>query len=138
MVDTQEKQVERLHNLEDQAVFALTQLVGLCLNRDDFKSQRMFRQKGQFSESCWSLAGISEAESQSGVSGHALMLLENPGPTALRDAIHIIGAALYENTKSTVILSRVLERVADAFPDKEGDAEGIMDHAFHGIGNWLS
>ena len=132
-----ESKVDQLHNLEDQAFFALTQILSVYLKKYEFPSQEMFREKGM-SGSFWSLGGIMEAQEKSGVSGEILSLLEHPVPMALKYAMHEIGEALYKYEGSTAMMGRVLERCEDAFPDQAGRVAGILDHAFDGIGGWVA
>jgi hypothetical protein len=134
------ERVEQVRSLEDQAVFALTELLRLYL-AGDFRAQKMFRQKEFPNDSLWSCAAIFEVGKM--LPAHvrvASHLLEEPVRWALRDAMTKIGKVLYAEAGSTALMSKVLYRVEGIFEltNQGGRAAGVLDHAFDGIGDWFA
>lgn len=129
--------IKQAYTLEDQAVFALTQIMRVYLRKHEFKTQDMFRKDGD--NRTWSLGEIGERDEmavEQGVSPRTLDLLEHPVPAALKQAMTAIGETLFGHAGSTELMSVVLRRVGAAFPEEEERVFGILDKAFDGIGTW--
>ena len=123
------------HGLEEKAVFALTQLMTLYLNKGSSEKERIGREtpaplfrKGREFE--------IEARPNS-APWHTIGLLDHHRlPGALRNEMRAIGATLYEKTNSTEAMSDVLYRVMENFPNQDLEVVGVLDEAFNGIGGW--
>jgi hypothetical protein len=113
--------------LEDQAVFALTQLMTLYLDKNSFEKQRLANAKS--GEGFCGRGDIIEI---------APVAKDIPVKGALRNGMRAIGTALYEETRSTDAMSDVLYRVMEKFPSRDQEVIGILDQAFEGIGGWWS
>jgi hypothetical protein len=129
--------LERVHNLEEQAVFALTQLMTLYLDKGSFEKQRM-GEAGPSTEVFHKGREIRVMAAANDIPPTTLGVLEHPVPGALRNGMRAIGTALYEETNSTEAMSDVLYRVMEKFPSRDQDVIRILDHAFSGIGGWWS
>jgi hypothetical protein len=129
--------LERVHNLEEQAVFALTQLMTLYLDKRSFEKQRM-GEAGPSTEVFRNGREIRVMAAANDIPSTTLGVLEHPVPGALRNGMRAIGTALYEETNSTEAMSDVLYRVMEKFPSRDQDVIRILDHAFNGIGGWWS
>ena len=129
--------LERVHNLEEQAVFALTQLMTLYLDKRSFEKQRM-GEAGPSTEVFRKGREIRVMAAADDIPPTTLGVLEHPVPGALRNGMRAIGTALYEETNSTEAMSDVLYRVMEKFPSRDQDVIRILDHAFNGIGGWWS
>ena len=117
---------------EDKAVFALTQLMALYLNKDSSEKQRiekempapLFRKGREFE------IEVRPNSAPWHMTGH----LNHPAPDALRNEMRAIGATLYEKTNSTEAMSDVLYRVMENFPSQDLKVVSVLDDAFNGIG----
>jgi hypothetical protein len=116
-----------VEGLEDQAVFALTQLMTLYLDKNSFEKQRLANAKS--GEGFCGRGDIIEI---------APVAKDIPVKGALRNGMRAIGTALYEETRSTDAMSDVLYRVMEKFPSRDQEVIGILDQAFEGIGGWWS
>ena len=127
-----------VEGLEDQAVFALTQLMTLYLDKKSFAKQRMASAK--FGEGfCGRGDMIEIAPVAKDIPANARGILQHhPVPGALKNGMRAIGTALYEETRSTDAMSDVLYRVMEKFPNRDQEVVGILDQAFEGIGGWWS
>ncbi len=126
-----------VEGFEDQAVFALTQLMTLYLDKKSFEKQRMANAK--FGEGFCSCGDIIEiAPVAKDIPANACGILQHPVPGALKNGMRAIGTALYEETRSTDAMSDVLYRVMEKFPRRDQEVVGILDQAFEGIGGWWS
>ena len=123
--------IERVYSVEDHAVFALTQLMTLYLDKNTFEKQRVAEAKS--SDDFCSDEDIAAAQD---LPANALQVLEHPVPGALKNGMREIGTALYRETKSTDAMSDVLYRVIEKFPNRDQEVIDVLDHAFHGIGGW--
>ncbi len=127
--------IECANGLEDQAVFALTQLMTLYLDKNSFEKERLAN--AQSSEGFCGRGDLIEVTPLAkGIPANILGILEHPEPSALRNGMRAIGTALYEKTKSTDAMSDVLYRVIDKFPSRDQEVIGVLDQAFEGIGGW--
>ena len=126
---------ERVHNLEEQAVFALTQLVTLYLDKSSFETQRM-GEGGLSTEVFHDSREIRVMAATNNIPAITVSVLEHPVPGALRSGMRAIGTALFEETNSTEAMSDVLYRVMENFPNRDQEVIGILDHAFDGVGGW--
>ena len=61
-------------------------------------------------------------------------IIERPMIGALRLAIREVGEYLWQNTKSTGAMLKVLENVAARHPDKQSQILAAVDHAWDGLG----
>jgi len=127
--------LEHVHNLEEQAVFALTQLMTFYLDKGSFEKQRM-GEAGPSTEVFRRGREIRVMAAANDIPPTTLGVLEHPVPGALRNGMRAIGTALYEETNSTEAMSDVLYRVMENFPNRDQDVIRILDHAFNGIGGW--
>ena len=126
-----------VEGLEEQAVFALTQLMTLYLDKNSFEKQRLANAKS--GEGFCGRGDIIEiAPVAKDIPANTLGILQNPVPGALRNGMRAIGTALYEETRSTDAMSDVLYRVMEKFPSRDQEVIGILDQAFEGIGGWWS
>ena len=123
---------EGVHGLEDRAVFALTQLMALYLDKNSFEKQD--RKDERPSDA---FGGAQEnVTSVKNIQMNALRVLENPVPAALKSGMRAVGTALYQETKSTEAMNDVLYRVLEKFPNRDQEIIRVLDHAFDGIGGW--
>jgi hypothetical protein len=125
-----------VEGLEDQAVFALTQLMTLYLDKTSFEKQRLANAKS--GEGFCSRGDIIVAPMAKDIPANTIGILEHPVPGALRNGMRAIGTALYEETRSTDAMSDVLYRVMEKFPSRDQEVIGVLDQAFEGIGGWWS
>jgi len=126
-----------VEGFEDKAVFALTQLMTLYLDKNSFERQRLANAKS--GEGFCRRGDIIEiAPVAKDIPANTIGILEHPVPGALRDGMRAIGTALYEETRSTDAMSDVLYRVMEKFPSRDQEVIGILDQAFEGIGGWWS
>jgi hypothetical protein len=126
-----------VNGLEDQAVFALTQLMTLYLDKNSFEKQRLANTRS--AEGFLSRGDAIEVPpAPKDIPANTLGLLEHPVPAALKSGMRAIGTALYEKTKSTDAMSDVLYRVMERFPSRDQEVIGVLDQAFEGIGGWWS
>lgn len=124
-----------VNGLEDQAVFALTQLMTLYLDKNSFEKQRLANAKS--AEGFLARGDAIEVTPVAqDIPANTLGILEHPVPGALRSGMRAIGTALYEKTKSTDAMSDVLYRVIERFPSRDQEVIGVLDQAFEGIGGW--
>ena len=124
-----------VEGLEEQAVFALTQLMTLYLDKNSFEKQRLANAKS--GEGFCGRGDIIEiAPVAKDIPANTLGILQNPVPGALRNGMRAIGTALYEETRSTDAMSDVLYRVMENFPNQDQEVISILDRAFDGIGGW--
>ena len=126
-----------VEGFEDQAVFALTQLMTLYLDKKSFEKQRLANTK--LGEGFCGRGNIIEiAPVTKDIPADARGILQHPVPGALKNGMRAIGTALYEETRSTDAMSDVLYRVMEKFPSRDQEVVGILDQAFEGIGGWWS
>jgi len=126
-----------VEGLEEQAVFALTQLMTLYLDKGSFEKQRM-GEAGPSTEVFHKGREIRVMAAANDIPPTTLGVLEHPVPGALRNGMRAIGTALYEETRSTDAMSDVLYRVMEKFPSRDQEVIGVLDQAFEGIGGWWS
>jgi hypothetical protein len=123
----------QLHSLEDQAVFALAEICREYLSRRKFKTQRMYKRKD---------TGLNFSVGDGGLNdlfnSGRLDILEEPVRYALRNGMVLIGETLFQQTGSTAIMMKVLERLEDDFGEDGHHVASVLDHAFDGIGGWMA
>ncbi len=125
--------IERVHGPEEQAVFALTQLMTLYLDKNSFEKQRIAMGSGAAFNGREIDEVLTVTQNMPAITRD---LLARPAPGALKSGMRAIGAALYEETRSTKAMSDVLYRVMEKFPDRDQEVIRVLDHAFDGIGGW--
>ena len=125
-----------VEGFEDQAVFALTQLMTLYLDKNSFEKQGLASAK--LEGFCGRGDIIDIRPVAKNIPANTRGILQNPVPGALKNGMRAIGTALYEETRSTDAMSDVLYRVMEKFPSRDQEVVSILDQAFEGIGGWWS
>jgi hypothetical protein len=132
----------QLHSLEDQAVFCIGELVRvvLALGISQKNPKQPFFSMGDEHACGWKIGALIERDQfLKGIDGRMIALLEAPLHHAIRRAIRDAGEALHNHTGDISLMRAVLDRVEDQFDEPDGSrAAVIIDHAFDGIGNWVS
>ena len=123
---------EGVHGPEERAVFALTQLMTLYLDKDSFEKKNL--KAGRPSDALY--GAHDSVTPMKNIQMNPLGVLENPAPAALRNGMRAVGSALYQETKSTEAMNDVVYRVLEKFPNRDQEIIKVLDRAFDGIGGW--
>jgi hypothetical protein len=133
-------EIEQVYSIEDQAVFALVELLKPYITKAGFVNRPMFKKKDG-DDSIWSFRQLEQIDClMPNCSDKARAIMESPIRNALRNAIELIGKTLWEQTQSTELMHKVAMRVEEIFEEtgQGGKAASVLDHAFDGIGTWVA